>query len=69
MTKSEKSPRPPFVKGGVGNAPFWKGSRAQRGEICPADCANLLPLGLEELSNTKVHLPRLIAMWWAEGKS
>ena len=47
MTESEKSPLPPFVKGGAENAPFRKGGRAPRGGIYERDCANLLHLGLE----------------------
>ncbi len=42
MTESDKSPLPPFIKGGAENAPFHKGGRAQRGGILVRDCANLM---------------------------
>ena len=42
VTESDKSPLPPFFKGGAETAPFRKGGRAQRGGISARLCANVL---------------------------
>ena len=42
VTESDKSPLPPFFKGGAENAPFRKGGRAQRGGISVGHCANVM---------------------------
>ncbi len=59
VTESDKSPLPPFFKGGAENAPFRKGGRAQRGGISVRHCANLMWFDLDYPAMTEAAYSQL----------